>query len=496
MAGCLPTLVSLLIAPLMTERGLAAPAADLAGRWPMETVVMESGRRYSGLIENGEDGWLRMIEVNRDPGRPMHLVILPIQKSDVRRVQRLDESQREKLRRRIERFRHRASIQAAREAAVELNEGKLHDLPMRIYHGAWFQLASTAEPAIVRRAVIRTDQLFTAFRQLLPPRYAPDREQNATGPEATHPLPHPSEAAPVDRFRRPRLVLFASDEEYRRALREYGLSLDNPACFLQRENLVLLSSDLRKEGGKLRDIQARHERLADELRALEEGLSPRMAARAKQLGEQGYSRSVISSMLRRERILAERAIEAKRAEVELYDRLNRQAMQRVTRQVFRRLFHEGWHSYAESYVYPSEKWELPPWFAEGMALMFESALLESDTLRIDAPNRAALKTLQADLRSRHPLTLAELLAADREAFLIDDDAQAPTDRLYAAAWGLVYYLAFERDLLTRAKLDRYLAGLAAADRTTRSQVQRFEQVVGQPLAEFESQWRAAMLRLR
>ena len=60
------------------------------------------------------------------------------------------------------------------------------------------------------------------------------------------------------------------------------------------------------------------------------------------------------------------------------------------------------------------------------------------------------------------------------------------------AWGLVYYLTFEKHLLGTAALDQYVEPAAAA----KAPVERFEQLVGMPLPRFEAEWRQFVAKLR
>ena len=90
--------------------------------------------------------------------------------------------------------------------------------------------------------------------------------------------------------------------------------------------------------------------------------------------------------------------------------------EKVTRQMFTRLYHEAFHAYLENCVYPHDRHDVPLWLNEGLAVLFEGGMLESGTLRIDAPDAAALRRLKADLAGDRPLTLTALLAADRSLF--------------------------------------------------------------------------------
>jgi len=282
-----------------------------------------------------------------------------------------------------------------------------------------------------------------------------------------------------------------SADEYREILAQFDLVLDNPACYLRSENLVIVRSDLAGQGAALIEIRRRHDRLQQQLDALKKSIAKQLDARRRQLQQQGYSRGTIRRLLLREQHRLEEPVAEQRDKLEQFERENRRAMDAVADQLLERLCHESLHAYIESYVYPGDRWRLPAWLAEGLATMFETAQLDADTLRVDAPNPAALKTLQADLRSDDPLSVAEVLRSQTDAFLGNDDATAGTGRYYAAAWGLVYYLVIDRALLEPDRLDRYLS----TDNTS-PPVERFEQLTGEPLNQFEPRWRAAMLRLR
>ena len=163
------------------------------------------------------------------------------------------------------------------------------------------------------------------------------------------------------------------------------------------------------------------------------------------------------------------------------------------RPIVRRIYHETFHAYLENYVFPHATCDMPRWLNEGLAVMFEGGILEGDTLRVDAPNAAALKRLKADLSGPEPLGLEKLLATGGADFLQLHGADAAaSDRLYAYAWGLAYYLAFEKRLLSDPALAEYVA--PAAKRL--APVPRFERLVKTPRNEFERQWRAYVLALR
>jgi hypothetical protein len=125
--------------------------------------------------------------------------------------------------------------------------------------------------------------------------------------------------------------------------------------------------------------------------------------------------------------------------------------------------------------------------------VFESGLLEGDTLRVDVPNGRALTALQSDLHGPEPLALADLLVADANTFLAAHrNHSAGASRLYYYSWGLAYYLTFDRQLLGTPAFEAYISPAA----TDKSAVARFEQLIGMPLSQFEPKWRDAMRALK
>ncbi len=433
--------------------------------WPMEHVETHDGRRFEGLIESQDDYWVRMMRIFRPAGRPMHLVIQPLETRHIASIHRLEPERREQLRLRIHEFRHRAVIEAGRMDAVKLSLIERDGVHFHRYRGRWFDLESTADEPTTRRIIVRADQVFTAYRQLLPARVEPPR-----------PL---------------RLVILQSRDEYRVFLARLGLHFDNPACYLQEANLVVVGSDLGRHASTLSRIESRHKAIREELEQLEQALPERLAALGAQLREQGRPRNHVTRLLLIERRKIENQIAEKQRELERSDRENAQTFRQIGRRLFARLYHEAFHAYLQNYVYPADRYDVPVWLDEGLAVLFSGGLLESDTLRIDAPNREALDRLRADLRGDAPLPLAALLEADHQAFLLVDNLAAAAQQKYVYAWGLAYYLAFEQRLLDDPALTAFVTPTGDA-----SPIERFEELVEMPLAEFEGVWRAYMMKLR
>ena len=146
----------------------------LAGTdWPTERVELVDGRQCLGLIESEDESWVNLVQIQRTPGRPMSLLIRPIELRQVAAIVRLDAAERAQLQQRIEEFMNRAPIEAGRMDAVHLDQVRQDGSPFRRYRGKWFSLDSTVDEPTTRRIVVRVEQVFTAYRQVLPPRSEP-----------------------------------------------------------------------------------------------------------------------------------------------------------------------------------------------------------------------------------------------------------------------------------------------------------------------------------
>lgn len=450
--------------------GLALWPGTVLAQFPgdepaLEAVITVDDRRHEGLIESESDSWVNLIEIRRRRGKPMYLVIQPIERDRVAKVVRLAPAERDALRRQVEQFVGRARIEAGRMEAVRLDESRRAGVRYFHYRGPWFALDASTDDDTARRIIVRVEQVFTAFRQILPPRQKP--------------------AAPLH------LIVFGSMEEYQQYLAQLRLKISSPACFVENANLLLAGTELSLYSAELGRVAIAHEKLRKELETLEKQLPERLAHYGEHLRQSGLAPAEISKLLNLEKQRAAREITDRQRQVQASERKNARDFEKVTGRTFTRLYHEAFHAYLENYVFPRAKYQVPRWLNEGLAVMVEGGQLESGTLRIDAPEPSVLRRLKADLGARG-LALADLLTAGPEAFLSPGDLDtAASQRYYAAAWGLVYYLSFEKNLLSGAALEEYVRPAAGATPTA-----RFEKLVGAPLAPFEKAWRSYILALK
>lgn len=444
------------------ERGLVFDVA-----WPTERIELTDGRVLRGLVEEETGGHLQFLEVRRRPGQTPSLVRRFLAAGEIAKLDRLSAEDRAELARRLDAVERRAAIEAGRMPNVELEQVDRDGITFWTYTGPWFRLEAALQPWEVRTMVIRLEQMFHGFQQVVGDFHA----------------------APAATDRELSFVIFGDHRHYAAFLRRQGLAIRNPAFFDPAEMRVVVSSDLSRLHDLQRTIEENHDRgLSERFPRGRSSLADALARLDEELRAGGYSE------VERQRIVR-LAVSRWRAEEAALQRQVRRANQRNTDEVFKerqrlqhRLFHEAFHAYAEQSVFTDGQTKMPRWLAEGLAQIFESALFEADDLlRIDAPDPERLARLQADLASAAPLRLEDLLAADQASYLVPHDASGRTsERHYLYAWGLAYYLAFEHAGFTAERLSEYVATSHNRPRDA------FEQLIGMPLDEFEPTWRNAM----
>ncbi len=444
-----------------TAAGPGEPAENSDSGY--EQVELKDHLRYAGLIESEDADWLTLICIVSPRGQPMHLVIRPFDQRQISSVTRLDAGKRALLAQRIEEFRNRAAIEAAGMEAIQLKPREAEGFSYRHYGSKWFTLDSTADDQNTRRVIIRAQQIFAAYRQILPPR------NGSSEP--------------------PRLVVLASMDQYQALLTKLGLKVKiaNPACLLEDQNLVAIGSDLARLTAVTSGITAQNAQLRGDLRDLEGRLKDRLRVVADNLHKSGASSAEIAHEMTQERAKFWKQLKNKRDELRKSDQQIDRLFKQSASQTLVRLYHEAFHAYLRNNVYPPQRYDVPPWLNEGLAVIFEGGLLEGNSLRVDAPNPVALKKLKADLAGPAPLGLEKLLFAGQDQFLLMAAVRpAAVDRYYVYAWGLAYYLTFEKRLLSSPALEKYLQ----PGNARLAPVPRFEQLIGKPLKQFEQEWQA------
>lgn len=452
-----------------TRCGFAAdPPGSPAGRWKLETLVLKSGKEYRGLVQARREKEIDFAEIVQRPGKPTFAIVRGIEAAQVAKVELLPAAEHAELERKFHEYRHKALIEAGRMEEVKLAPLEADGHNYQSYRGSWFTLLSTADEESTRRCVVRMEQIFRAYRTLLPPQVI---EKAKDRPEFT-------------------IYLYSSLDEYRQRLRGLDLNLNAPAIYSARHHQILAGGELAHYATRLAEVRKEAADLEKQYDKLDKEFATSLARLSDELRKKGFSKDEITNELQLRKTDWKNEKSAVMARVHEQDRRNLARFSEVTREMFARLYHEAFHAYLDSYVYPQGSHHVPAWLHEGLAQVFEGGQLEGDSLRIDAPDRERLKLLLADLNSSDPLPLARLLVAEERTFAGDHGGKN-SERHYLYAWGLAYYLVTEKNLLGSRDLDDFVSPQSAA----LSPTARLEKLVHQPLGQFESQWREKLQKL-
>jgi hypothetical protein len=443
-------------APGLLFAGQATPPGSDA--WKYDVVHRHKGAPLKGLVIEQGARHVVFKSIVRKPGRPTLVFTEYLPRTEVARIVDAEPAERALLAQRLEALAREHEALETRLKAIgphpSPGAGSADAVTLRSvpwigatgqpaleYESSCFRLHSNANPAVVELAAIRLEQVYAAYARALPPRVMA--------------------AAPTT------IVLARSLADYRALAREQGLRLANPAFYDAGRNRVLCASDLQRLGDELENCRRHHDGLRAELKKAESQLAEAYGGPAKVPAE----------------VLA--PIHQARREMQAVDDRNEATFRRASQQLFQRLFHEAFHAYVANYVYPASEGELPRWLNEGLAQIFETAIVELDELRVghaDKERRDAVRLALA--RGTFP-SVAELLRTGPRQFLVAHASERPeSDRTYLASWALSFYLTFGRRLLGTPGLEAYVRETHRGG----DPLAAFESLVGQPLAAFETEY--------
>jgi hypothetical protein len=430
--------------------------------WPFDELVLKNGTVFPGLILAETPADVTFQRVRRPPGKPTFLLTTRFTRAEIADVRRLNDKDREFLRERIAELDLDGSGERRRMEAVEFAPAEWLGRAdaARRYDSEFFTLVSSAPEEVTRRAAVRLEHLYTAFTRFLPP----------TVPAA-----------------RPTTVYLASTpDEYRALLGPLGRGdLLNPAVFDPAGNRILCGTDLARFGDELQAAKLHH---------------------AQQLAALGRYEEGVRKLYRRpelDRYLA--GVSQERRRVFATDRANMAKLDAHTARLFAVLYHESFHAYVAAFAYPplpaarvragDGTGELPRWLNEGLAQVFERAVVEAGEVRADFPDPDRLARVREVLNPKKGgpglVPLAELLAAGPETFLAHHaEGRAAADRAYLTCWALAHHLTFDRRAVGSTGFRAYLAAVNTGTDPRRA----FEELVRQPIPAFEAEWHAALLK--
>ena len=442
---------------------LSIASAGEEDDWKYDIVYPKKGEPYRGLVVEQSGGGVRMRWVLRKPGRPTIVYRVELARDEIDHVDLLPDEERAKLRRRLtalqEEHKRLAERMKALGAAgsnpssgadtVELHPRKWPGDERQealAYRSTYFELVSNAPRGVVEAAALRLEQVYAAYVHRLPPR--------AKGERTTILLPR-------------------SLADYQALVRGRGRDLLNPAYFDPDKNEIVCAFDWQHLAEELERLTHYHVKLRGDVDERETELS------------KAYKGAIPAEL--------KKSLAAKRREIDDAERRNHATFERARGRLFQRLFHEAFHAYLLNFVYPPRDGELPRWLNEGLAQIFETAIVEVGELRIGHADEERLRAVRTALAQDRLLPLADLLRSGPKQFQVahGGDKQA-SDRYYLASWALAFYLTFERHLLGTPALDAYVRDLKQG----RDPLDAFARLTGQPLPRFERDWLDYLKHLR
>ncbi len=456
---------SLFLALLLAVPAFAQPPVGPRNNWPRDEVTLTNGAVYRGLILKEVADGVHFRAVRQTPGKPTFTFTTYFVTKEIRATKKLSDAERDDLRMKLADLDTDGAGERARMVALDLVTTDLAGKKAKRYDGERFLLTSAAPDEVTRRAAVRLEQIYTCFARILPPRHNSDRPT--------------------------RVELTGDLVQYRELLKPSADAVLNAAVYAPAANRILVGTDLRRLGDELQRTRIHHAQQVAGVDEYERRIREQYKGSKPEL-----ERFLTAAGRERKKLLAA-------------DRDNEKAFDDATRRLFGVLYHEAFHSYATTFVYPplsaadvtagKGTGELPRWLNEGLAQVFENPLIEAGELRIGHADPARLKRVQDELSGKNGkgdgglLPVAELLRAGPKAFLAAHASdKAVSDRTYRTAWAAAFYLTFERRLVGGKEFDDYLKAV----NTGTDPLTAFEAWVGQPAAAFEADWHKYLAKLQ
>jgi hypothetical protein len=270
-----------------------------------------------------------------------------------------------------------------------------------------------------------------------------------------------------------KIILVRSMAEYQSMLHDQGRNLVNPAFFDSKRNQVVCASELERLGEELQKIHQYHKDQLAKIKKQEMDL------------RKDFGGAVPASM--------QKEFNSVRQKIRQTEAKNDGVFQDATRHLFQTLYHEAFHAYLANDVYPPSQNDVPRWLNEGLAQIFETAVLEAGELRVGHADPKRLVRVKIAARKGELLSLPDLLKSGAKQFVVAHaDERQVSDRYYLNSWALAFYLMFDQRLLGTGAMDRYVGNLKqGAD-----PVEAFQRLVGKPLSRFEEDFRQYLLAVR
>lgn len=430
-------------------------------KWAFDIVHLKNGRKLNGLILEETQTHLRFQDIRQRSGRPTVLFSTIFARREIDRIDHLSAEDREVLKTRVRELDLSGTGERTRMEKLELRRVDWVGRPESAwrYDSDYFTLLANTSEDLVRRSAVRLEQIYAAYSRFLPARFEGGKPTT--------------------------VLIYESRDEYEKLLRAEDRKLVNPAFFDPPTNRILICvHELKRFTDDLDDFRKKSSKLQGELLSKENEIRRLYASKKDELARHLQP------------------IQETRKNIQAANAQNDRLFNKLTAQHFSILYHEAFHAYAHGFVFPpvgptnreaKAVGELPRWLNEGLAQVFETALVEAGELRLGHTDPERLKRIK-ELLAKHELTpLAELLrSGGREFIVVHGGDRIGSDRAYLTSWGFVSYLLFERKWVGTPAFDEFVRAVNQKC----DPVKAFAKNLDQPFDEFEKEFHAYLHRLQ
>lgn len=431
---------------------LLAPAQPAT--WPMDELTLVNGAKLTGLLLDETRTGTRFRVVRRPVGRPTVTMTCLFPSVEVKSLIKLNDADRKTLRAKLDELDATTTGERKRAEELTLTESAWPGVEKtaRRYESESFTLLSSTNEEITRRTAIRLEQIFVAYSRYFPARIA--------------------EPKPTT------IYLTVDHDDYLQVyatvlkLRNSVDVIQHPAAYDPSSNSVFCGTNLRQLGADLAATRLHH---VQQLAAV-----TRYEASIQDLYRN-------SPRAERERHLKTATDE--RSKVLIADRRNDAVYDEATARLYGKLYHEAFHAYIFNNVYPES---LPRWLNEGLAQIFETAILDGFELRLGHADTTRLNDVQAALKTKSLMSVGELLLSTETQFALSPSQPERSKASYLAAWAVAHHLAFGRRAIGTEAFEVYLQSL----KTGTSPRVAFEKLIGKDLAAYEAELQDYLRRLQ
>jgi hypothetical protein len=447
------TLLLFLFCPLV----LLSDEPIRPAKWSFDVLHLKNGSTLKGLLLEESQNRIRFQDVRQHPGRPTIIFTMSLPRKEIEKLDKLSSEDREILKGRLQELDPNGNGERARMEKLDLKHIDWKGKPKSAlrYESDFFILSASASEELVRRSAVRLEQIYTAYLRFLPPKE--------------------TESPPSS------IWLIDSQPEYEKLLKSEGRKFLNPAFYDPKANrIVVCVSDLKKLGDELDRFRKDCSKLSEELDSQEAELRRLYSSKKPEL------------------IRHLQPIQEMRKNIAAAEKQNDALFNKATKQHFKVLYHEAFHAYLGTFVFPSsgsrkEIGEPPRWLNEGLAQIFETAVLEAGELRIGHADPERLTGVKELLKKGQIIPVRDVLTSGAKEFIvIHGGDRLGSDRIYLTSWALASYLLFEKRLIGTSALDEFVSQLNKRE----DPIAAFTKLVHQPLEEFEKGFHSYIQRLQ